>query len=279
MSDYRISQHHLFGPQVSQQPSPNHSGEFRAGHADMIVMHFTAGSSLASSVRALTDPDNQVSAHIVIGREGQIVQLLPFNIIGWHAGKSEWQGRQSLNQYAIGIELDNAGELTPNGEGQFLSWFNKAYTKDAVFLGQHRNQSVKRYWHAYTEAQIQATFSLCQLLCRTYPIEAIVGHEEIAPQRKVDPGPAFPLDKLRQRMLGVEPAPVSQPIVPQLAVVTASKLNVRGGPGSNQSLIGEPLPRGTKVTVLSQTQGWAQVEYTTTGWVSRRYLQDVDSHS
>ena len=280
-----ISKHRLSGSDVSFSPSPNTSGPFKDSFPDTIVIHFTAGSSLSSSVNVMTNPNNKVSAHLAVGRQGEIVQMLPFNKIGWHAGKSSWQGRTSLNQYSLGIELDNAGELTPNGEGFYTSWFGGVYESNDVFKGTHRNQTAPRYWHRYTEAQIMRTFSLCQLLCRQYGITCIVGHEELAPDRKVDPGPAFPLDKLRSRMLGdAEPSHVDVTEsntqintfdVPQPAVVRASKLNVRSGPGTHYEKQGLPLLAGDKVEIIEVKKGWAKVERTTTGWVSEQYLATV----
>ncbi|WP_414828327.1 N-acetylmuramoyl-L-alanine amidase [Alteromonas sp. H39] len=281
MFSFDIKANRLQGESVTFEPSPNHSGEFPSGAPDTIVIHFTAGSSLSSSVSVMTNPANKVSAHICIGRQGEVVQMVPFNHIAWHAGRSEWQGREQLNRFSIGIELDNAGELTPNGNGAYLSWFNNAYSGDDVFRGVHRNQHSTSYWHAYTEAQIQATFSLCQVLCQHYPINTIVGHEEIAPGRKIDPGPAFPLDKLRHRLLGIDPvslpvAEVQTPAIATEAIVTSTSLNVRAGPGTHHEKVAEPLTKGTPVTVVKQRNGWAQVRFETTGWVSTRYLQKLD---
>ena len=78
---------------------------------DNLIIHFTEGQSLDGAVSWLTNPVSQVSAHVVIGRDGQIAQTVPFNIIAWHAGVSSWQGRKQMNKYSIGIELDNAGML------------------------------------------------------------------------------------------------------------------------------------------------------------------------
>lgn len=204
-SVYSIEANMLNGQAVVYRPSPNHSGQFRHGGPDTIVIHFTAGSSLASSVDVMSNPKNKVSAHVVIGRSGNIVQLVPFNTVAWHAGKSEWRGRSMLNQYAIGIELDNAGQLQPNGNGQYLSWYGGRFGEQDVYKGIHRNQQQLTYWHRYTEAQIVQAFALCQLLCQHYQIDTILGHEEVSPGRKVDPGPAFPLDKLRARLLRAFP--------------------------------------------------------------------------
>lgn len=299
-----ITDHLLKGEDVSFSPSPNSSGEFPSGLPDTIVIHFTAGSSLSSSVGVMTNADNKVSAHMAIGRTGELVQMLPFNTIAWHAGKSYWKGRTGLNKYAIGIELDNAGQLTANDEGDYMSWFGGVYKSKHVFKGVHRNQVSPSYWHRYTEAQIMRTFALCQLLCQHYNIHTIVGHEEIAPERKIDPGPAFPLDKLRMRLLGdtpivndvtreiegkeatntddnetknasVEDKKPPEPNRPQ-AVVSASKLNVRSGPGTNFKTQGDPLVAGEKVTVLSVQDGWTHVARTSTGWVSESYLAMVE---
>ena len=82
---------------------------------DMIVLHYTGGTSPMSSALFLTRPDVAASAHLVIGREGELVQLVPFNIEAWHAGRSWYAGRAELNHYSIGIELDNLGKLRVEG--------------------------------------------------------------------------------------------------------------------------------------------------------------------
>ncbi|MDM7859466.1 N-acetylmuramoyl-L-alanine amidase [Alteromonas sp. ASW11-36] len=273
---YVIDNHQLHGVNVTQTPSPNHGQNFASGLPDTIVMHYTAGSSVNSSVSTMCNPANKVSAHLVIGRKGQVVQLVDFNTIAWHAGRSSWQGRTGLNKYSIGIELDNAGPLTQNDDGLFLSWFNKAYTGEEVFKGKHRNQSQSGYWHAYTEAQILVAFDVCRLLCETYGIKTIVGHEEIAPGRKSDPGPAFPLDKLRNNLLesrDQEGSAVDVLSVENTGIVTVPKLNIRSGPGANFKPVAPPLTGGATVQVKERYQGWAKVDYVVSGWVSEKYIK------
>lgn len=267
--------HTLQGDDVNFVASPNHSGKFNAGKADTLVIHFTAGSSFDSSVAHLANESAKASAHVVIGRNGQVTQMVPFDTIAWHAGKSHWKGRTGLNHYSIGIELDNAGQLNKNAAGQFVSWFNRAYQPDEVFEGIHRHQSQPGYWHAYTEKQIAATFALCQLLCDTYGIEQIVGHEEIAPKRKTDPGPAFPLDKLRQSIAADRAEDGTDETVNsrQMKKVIATKLNVRGGPDGSFEAISPPLVFGEKVKVIGSKPGWSQIEFTSRGWVSERFLE------
>lgn len=295
-STFSINAHMLAGQDVVFRPSPNHSGPFKHKRPDIIIVHFTGGSSLTSSVELMTSSNNKVSAHLVIGRSGSVVQMVPFDKVAWHAGRSEWLGRSKLNRYAIGIELDNAGQLQPNGNGQYLSWYGGSFRDQDVYQGIHRNQQQPTYWHCYTEAQIMQTFAVCQLLCEHYKIQAILGHEEVSPGRKVDPGPAFPLDKLRDRLLAnnVHSAAKTESFseenrldkIPQvngdfsnnsLALTTASHLNVRSGPGPEFSLASAPLIAGTHVTVVRQQGDWVQVTFDNTGWVSRRYLAPIRS--
>jgi len=205
----------LTGTDISFKPSPNHGVKYTAGLPDTIVIHFTAGASLNSSVASLSDPASKASAHVVVGRDGKTVQLVPFDTVAWHAGASTLGDRTGLNKFSIGIEIDNAGRLTQTASGDFLTWFGKRVLKKDAIQGVHRNETSASWWQAYTETQIDCVFELCALLARTYPITAIVGHEEIAPGRKSDPGPAFPLERLRDRLLGEgrrEDAPASPPI-------------------------------------------------------------------
>jgi len=109
--------------------------------------------------------DHKVSAHILIRRNGEVVQFVPFNKRAWHAGKSEYKGCESCNDFAIGIELEGTDE-TP-----------------------------------YEEVQYSVLATLVDSLRMVYPSlskEDIVGHSEIAPNRKTDPGLAFKWNQLRE---------------------------------------------------------------------------------
>jgi hypothetical protein len=103
------------GSPLAFKASPNRGGSFAHGLPDTLVVHFTAGRSAESSVRWLTDKRAKASAHVVIGEDGAITQLVPFNVVAWHAGTSKWKAREGLNRYSIGIELDNPGAPGPSG--------------------------------------------------------------------------------------------------------------------------------------------------------------------
>ena len=192
--------------------SPNQGGPFAPGLPDTIVIHYTAGASAESAIQTLCDRERRVSAHLVVGRDGWVTQLLPFDIVGWHAGRSRWSGRSGLNHYSIGIEIDNAGQLRER-DGSYQSWFGRTYPAAEVMRATHRNhghpgahpdiRELHSYWHRYPQVQLQAVEDTCAELIAAYGIRHILGHEEIAPDRKVDPGPAFPLDEMRARLLAL----------------------------------------------------------------------------
>lgn len=201
----RITDHRL--SDVAWRESPNQGERFVTGQPDTLVLHFTAGDTAQWAIDTLCDPTpgSRVSSHLVIGRDGAITQLLPFDTIGWHAGRSAWSGRSEFNQFSLGIEIDNAGRLQPDGAG-FVSAKGGYYDRSEVVQATHRHESEPGYWHRYPAAQLQQVESVSRALVQTYNLRWIVGHDEIAPDRKEDPGPAFPMAALRARLLG---APMS----------------------------------------------------------------------
>lgn len=244
---------------------------------EYLVMHYTAGSSAEGAVSWLSNPAARASAHLVIGRDGGITQLVAFNRVAWHAGQSQWVGRSGLNNFSIGIELDNAGHLERAG-GRWISAASKrAYTDDDVLVANHKQDkpgTPPTGWHEYTEAQIDAALQVGLLLMEKYTLKDVVGHEDIAPGRKADPGPAFPLASYRARLMGRANQEAE-------IYLTSAALNVRAGPGTEHAILpGSPLPAGTRVGVLDQQGVWWRVDVLDTvdgvmdlvGWCHSRFL-------
>lgn len=184
-----------------QQPcayvqSPNHGGPLQP---KWLVMHYTAMGGMDKALQRLTDQQSEVSAHLLIGRGGELVQMLPFNVVAWHAGVSEWNGLSNLNKYSIGIELDNAGWLTQEN-GRYFSWEGNEYPPEEVYHHQQQRQEEKAYWHAYSEVQLEVALKVANLLVKQYGIEGVLAHQDIAPSRKTDPGPAFPMEAFRRQL-------------------------------------------------------------------------------
>lgn len=159
-----------------------------------LVIHFTAGASALSSINFWRTPAAQgASAHIVVDRDGTIYQCRPFNRTCGHAGASKWKDPKTgieytrLNSCSIGIEIANGGDSYPT-----------KFSKFTPVNARHKNGGHEKTWERYTPEQIAAVRELSKALVKRYNLDDVVGHEDIAPSRKNDPGPAFPMIELRE---------------------------------------------------------------------------------
>ncbi len=272
----KIKAHKLFkndNSQVQFIRSPNQSSGTISPR--FLVMHYTAGSSAESSINWLTNPDARASAHLVIGRDGSIVQLVNFNRKAWHAGKSQWRGISGLNGHSIGIELDNPGILQGSPGSWRTSW-GRLVPDSEVLVETSDSDNVLIGWHTYTEQQLDVAREAALALVRHYELEEILGHEDIAPSRKKDPGAAFPMSSFRSLLEGRESDDAED------IYETTTALNIRKGPGTEFDKFNDvsPLPQGTRLSVLAKHGVWRKVdvidvvnnEMDIVGWVHSRYI-------
>lgn len=276
--------------------SPNVGGTLKPR---WLVMHFTAAANAKEAIAWLTDKQSKSSAHVVIDKHGSITQLVPFNRQAWHAGDSQWKGVTELNRHSIAIELDNRGVLA-GGPGEWHLGSQRV-PDTGVYVQAHKSEpQVPRGWDRYPIHQINAAEELAALLVRTYGLEDVLGHEDISPRRKLDPGPAFLMEEFRHWLgfthplhsggLPTPPQLISDEIAraanasspKSLFTVEADALNVRTGAGRDEPLAaGSPLPRGTVVEQLEALGAWRRVATLTavnglsgvTGWVSAAFLK------
>ncbi len=132
---------------------------------DGVIRLFTNTLDTAADRSYATIASLRVSAHFFVRRNGALLQFVACGRRAWHAGVSSWRGRERCNDFSIGVELEGTDD------------------------------------HAYTAAQYRRLASLLKALARRYPIEAAVGHSDVAPGRKTDPGPAFDWGRLRRLVL------------------------------------------------------------------------------
>jgi len=271
---FNINENHLFGKNaaITQLKCEKNKQLFAQAQPDTIIIHYTAGKDAASSANYLCKPEVKASAHLVIGRDGSVFQLVPFNTIAWHAGKSAYNGRIGFNQFSIGIEIDNAGILEKSGS-EYVAWFGKRYPENEVIKAIHRNESKEKYWHCFTEIQIEKVEEICQAIMNKYSsIQHILGHEEISAGRKTDPGPAFPLDKIRDRLMQ-ERDSESSIYENKEGFVDVDSLNIREFPSVQSEIINAPLTKNQKVKIVQKNQNWYQVKTEIEGWVSAEYIR------
>jgi len=154
--------------------SPNFNSKKRISkEIKFIIFHYTGMKKESEAIKKLTNIQSEVSSHYIVKNNGELVKLLPDLYIAWHAGKSSWKNYKSLNSNSIGIEITNPGHE-----------FN--YKK-------------------FSKKQIMSIIKLSKFLIKKYTINSqnILGHSDIAPERKKDPGEKFPWKYLSQNKIGL----------------------------------------------------------------------------
>lgn len=185
---------------VAQARTPNVGGVLKPS---LLVMHYTASQSAKGAISWLCNPNAKASAHLVIDLDGTVTQLAPFNRVAWHAGKSVWKRRANCNAFSIGIEMTNAGPLIKLANGKFADAYGKNVPPSQVAMLAHKFENgVVKPWMAYPPAQVTVAVDVAKAICDAYRISAIAGHDDIAPTRKRDPGPAFRMDSFVPRVFG-----------------------------------------------------------------------------
>jgi N-acetylmuramoyl-L-alanine amidase len=177
---------------VEWTASPNHSRR-KASEITAIIYHYTAGGSQEGTVKQFQDRASKVSAHYVLGRDGKIVQMVPLDQAAWHAGVSKLDAAEAVNNFSIGIEICNFGNLTKKDD-KFYDYRGEPYK------GPMPIHAGGAYWEPFTDAQYKSLAKLTNELLAKYPIKHITGHQDVAlPKgRKIDPGPAFDYDRILQ---------------------------------------------------------------------------------
>jgi N-acetylmuramoyl-L-alanine amidase len=160
-------------------PSPNHGPRPEGVKPDLLVLHYTGMVDAASAIARLRSPAAEVSAHYVVEETGRVVQLVPEARRAWHAGHASWEGERDVNARSIGIEIVNGGHDFGNP--------------------------------GFPLRQVDAVIALCGDICARYAIRAdrVLGHSDVSPGRKRDPGEKFPWDELHRAGIGhfVAPSP------------------------------------------------------------------------
>lgn len=258
-------------------PSEHTNGPF-ATRPQLLVMHFTYGASAESSANWFKNKENRFrsSAHIVIDRDGSIIQCVPLDVGANHAGRSSWRGQNSMNNKSYGMELANWGYLIKSGSGY------KSHTGKSVpnfLLADHKNGNPHfEYrpfaWETYPEEQIRSAIKVAACLVKELGVNEIVGHDDISPLRKYDPGPAFDMDSFRQMVFGGRDVDGAN----TLTVRSQNGLRLRTGPGTEFDTI-QVLALGTLLEPIEKKDKWilASVldeagQTNVTGWVHSSFV-------
>lgn len=171
---------------IVDRPSPNFNDRPGGRAPDMLVLHYTGMESAAAALDRLCDPAAQVSAHYTVDEDGTVYRHVAEDRRAWHAGVSSWRGERDVNGASIGIEIVNPGH--------------------------------EFGYRAFPAPQMAAVLDLARDVLRRHPIPArnVVGHSDVAPERKEDPGERFDWAWLARHGVGLWPTLPAEP--PDLAI-------------------------------------------------------------
>ncbi|MGE0665910.1 MAG: N-acetylmuramoyl-L-alanine amidase [Sphingomonadales bacterium] len=169
---------------ITDRQSPNFSARPPGFDIDLLILHYTGMGSCKDAIDRLCDPEAKVSSHYLIDEDGTVHQLVTEDKTAWHAGQSCWEGKIGMNQRSVGIELVNPGH--------------------------------EHGYRDFPEAQMTALEKLCQQVLSRHPIprRQVLGHSDIAPMRKDDPGELFPWERLAKQGIGLWPQQTDMEPVP-----------------------------------------------------------------
>jgi N-acetylmuramoyl-L-alanine amidase len=168
-------------PPLVDRPSPNHDARPAGQRVDILLLHYTDMESAEAALARLCDPEARVSAHYCVDEDGTLTRLVDEAQRAWHAGASNWAGADNVNDRSIGIELVNPGHSCG--------------------------------YRPFPEAQMTALIGLATEILARHPIPPgrVLGHSDVAPLRKVDPGELFDWRALAAAGIGLWPEPAEPP--------------------------------------------------------------------
>jgi N-acetylmuramoyl-L-alanine amidase len=163
------------GMQIAERPSPNFDARPGDGRVDILILHYTGMRTAQEALNRLCDPAARVSAHYLIDEDGAVTRMVAEETRAWHAGISSWRGRTDINGASIGIEIVNPGH--------------------------------EFGYRPFPEAQMAALEELAKGILSRHPIPArhVIGHSDVAPLRKQDPGELFDWQHFAGRGIGFWP--------------------------------------------------------------------------
>lgn len=208
------------GGPVPFVPSPNVGGRM---YPTGLVCHETCSPDADGAIAWIKNPKSKVSYHFVVDLDGAITQLVEFDRVAYHAGKSILDGRSNCNSFTIGGAFANPGKLTKRGNECLLIYRDKA--REKIIARYPIEKCVHRstpehgngYWLPYNPEQIEAMTGAMRALALTYTtIKKVTTHYFISPGRKDDPGPLFELDAFRTAVLTPQNKPPAAEMVLKL---------------------------------------------------------------
>lgn len=244
-----------------------------------IIMHITTGIKMQSTINWFRNPNAGVSAHLLIGRDGRVLQFVDFDTIAYHAGLSFWEGDSNLNSLSIGIELDNGGPLRQfKGEYKLRK---DVIPESEVERAQHWKESTEKGWHKFTQVQLDVVMDILKALKERFPsIKEILAHDVVNLKNRLDPGPLFPMEDFREELFKRRKPEIKEHEI----VFDADVYDIGDGsvPDINHPKHNGGLPALSGIKILEEAGDWSLIKVLTAtpgrfrglvGWVLSNTIQ------
>lgn len=248
---------------IVKRESPNARNEMDPKY---LIVHYTAGDTANEAINWFMNTSgnpSKIAAHIVLDLNGSITQLVPFNRRANHAGSSTWDGVDNFNNHSIGIEIVNPGFCEKLTDGSYkrkiTATRNQAYAKArAIDISETKHKHLfwtakdNNHWFKFPDAQLTSLYKLSKLLMQHYNLKTALGHDDISPLRKPDPGPCFPWKDFKLNVLGQEDH------IGDIFVVNTAEANFRAGPSTTSAVL-KKLSKGYNVGLIEIKGEWSKV--------------------
>jgi len=253
-----------------------------------IIMHFTTGTKMESTISHFKNPSAGVSTHLLIGRDGRVVQFLPFDKVAHHTGFSWWEQESNLNISSIGIELDNAGLLKKRDGSK---WFQRKVeipiedVKRAVHWKQYIPNDKENIsgWEIFPQVQLDVALNVVRAIKNRYPsIVEVLGHDDVNLRNRYDPGPLFPMQDFREALFGRR-----DPFIQIHEINQDTELygNFRGRLPNTSQNIKENLPAKSQVRIIIEEDDFSLVALIKSknkklkgiGWIQTASMEPINN--
>ena len=258
-----VRKHKLFTTDGRQYrfvtPHPNnYAANRRLIAPKYLVIHTTDALTMESTIHSFLDEKHKASAHLLIGRDGGVVQFVDFDTVAFHCGTSYWEEDADLNNLSIGIEVDNGGFLS-RSDGVW-KWKTTIIPEEEATEARHWKEFGKRGWHNFTEVQLLVLREIVQALQAEYGFRVVLGHDVINLPERADPGPLFPMADF-QKLVSGQPGLLVRVYQTNAGTQTPIYKNpTQAPPDLDHPRHNGVLPARTKVSIVDPEDDWTRVK-------------------
>ncbi len=206
-------------------------------------------------------------AHVLINRDGLVSQFIPFNEKADQPLDGSWDGMKDLASRSVIVMFENYGRLEKNGDHFIASCGSKVDTSD-VFTGIHQNEESLSYWQKFTESQVLVAEKIIRCLTSTYQVKYILGYEEVSPGLQTDPGPAFPLEIMRRKIMKETIVDQSE----ELSVINIAQQVDLSSIINNQHIEDGEKKDAKIVNIRRKSGGWYKVNIDLGGFIKEEWV-------